>query len=495
MPLFLHHLIQSLYQGGASIHKALFSAESADYLQWRHEAFHKRLGFGLWIGLVCFLISAAYNLQVFLFHIDKLRADFESLYEAPWLADQFRQITIVGSILTASLMVLCIILHRTQWGRQHPGWIFVVFASTVNGFLTQLIATFYAIPTSPSTLVFLALAVLLPLRWPLHLLLQLLPIAYYIVVLPILGLTEIGNRSMFDVYGVGTLIEIGWVCLICNVGVFVYERLRRSEFESRRELQIFLHAISHDLSSPVMGTSVVLRKLLDKSIEGQITVQTSVIERLLQGSDRQLRLLNSLVEAYNADGKGMLLQVQPLHLSSVVKAVVADSEPKLLQNTVALRNDIDPDLPYVNGDPTHLWRIFSNLIDNALKHNPPGIEITLGAEVIDSSPSKTLPTARLSPRQRLKSILLGQNAAYTKIPPMMLCRVQDSGIGIPPSQCQRLFDLYTRGTSARYMPGLGLGLYLCKQIVTAHGGEIGVISHPGKGSTFWFTLPLAVPTR
>ncbi|MBE9100129.1 sensor histidine kinase [Vacuolonema iberomarrocanum] len=492
MPLLTRHVFQPIYQRWASVQKALFPAESADYIQWRHEFLHKRLGFGLWVGLICFLISSAHSLNLLLFHLDRLRADLDSLYGEPWLADQFREITIIGFFLTTSVIVLCLVLHKTYWGHQHPAWIFIIFASAVDGFLQQLIATFYGLPISPSTIVFLALAVLLPLRWPLHLLIQLLPITYYVIVLPIFGLTEIGDQSTFDVYGLGTLIEIGWVCLISNVAVFVYERMRRSEFESRRELQIFLHAISHDLSSPVMGTSVVLRKLLDKSVDGQVTVGASVVERLVQGSDRQLSLLNSLVEAYNADGQGISLRVQPLQLSSVVQAVVADSEPKLHQNTVELRDVIDPELPYVSADPTHLWRIFSNLIDNALKHNPPGIQLILDAEVIDSNPYSAQSATYRSPTERLKAMFLGQGSAHSsKGPPMILCRVQDSGIGIPPSQCQRLFDLYTRGKSARYMPGLGLGLYLCKQIVTAHGGEIGVVSQPGKGTTFWFTLPLA----
>jgi len=57
-------------------------------------------------------------------------------------------------------------------------------------------------------------------------------------------------------------------------------------------------------------------------------------------------------------------------------------------------------------------------------------------------------------------------------------------------QCDRLFDLYFRGTNVRSSVSLGLGLYLCKQIIAAHGGEIGVTSAPQAGATFWFTLPM-----
>ncbi|MEO0542119.1 MAG: sensor histidine kinase, partial [Cyanobacteria bacterium P01_A01_bin.105] len=76
----------------------------------------------------------------------------------------------------------------------------------------------------------------------------------------------------------------------------------------------------------------------------------------------------------------------------------------------------------------------------------------------------------------------------------LLCRVRDTGIGIPPEQRSRLFELYTRGKRARYMPGLGLGLYVCKQIITAHGGDIGIASPVEQGTVFWFTLPLAETT-
>ncbi|MBE7379898.1 MAG: HAMP domain-containing histidine kinase [Leptolyngbya sp. SIO1E4] len=332
---------------------------------------------------------------------------------------------------------------------------------------------------------------LLPLRWPLHLISQLLPIVYYTVVLPLLGINGVGNISIFNsVYSAGTFIEIGWVCLICNVGVYVYERLRRSEFESRRELQIFLHTISHDLRNPVMGSSMVVKNLLNKAADGYAKVSAPVLERLLQGSDRQLALINALVEAYHADGKGITLHCQPVQFSTVVETVLADIEPKRLHNKVELHNTIDPNFPLVRADPTHLWRVLSNLIDNALKHNPPGIHLTLSADVIKAARCSTTRDDLISSNPQSLPQPFHKKISNIKSLPMLLCRVQDDGIGIPRSQCQRLFELYSRGQRARYMPGLGLGLYLCQQIVTAHGGEIGVISQPDIGSTFWFTLPL-----
>ncbi|MGF1480421.1 MAG: sensor histidine kinase [Cyanophyceae cyanobacterium] len=463
----------------------LLPTESADYRNWRHQFLYKRLGFGLWIGLICFLISSSHGLYIYVIEIEQLRSDFDKFYGEPWLADHLRDITIIGFFLIVGLIIGCLLMHRSRWGKCYPATIFLIFAGSVNGFVTQLIATFYDIPAQPSTTVFLAFAVLLPLRWPLHLLSQLLPITYYTVVLPLLGITEVGNLSIFDsIYSLGTFIKIAWVCLICNVGVYVYERLRRSEFESRRELKIFLHAISHDLRSPVMGTAMVTRRLLNQADDEYVKVGISVLERLAQGSDRQLALINALVEAYHADGKGITLHCQPLQLSKVVDTVLADVEPRLRQNQVELHNTINAALPLVNADPTHLWRVFSNLVDNTLKHNPPGIKLILKAEVVKNGFNfvRHANGVSLPPSNQAKM-------------PMLLCSVQDNGIGIPREQCHRLFELYTRGNRARYMPGLGLGLYLCQQIVTAHGGQIGVVSEPNSLTIFWFTLPLATTGR
>jgi signal transduction histidine kinase len=303
-------------------------------------------------------------------------------------------------------------------------------------------------------------AILIPVDWRLHLFAQLVPVTYYFGVNSLVGLARLPGFSSF--FGMEAILGVLWICLISDVAVFLYDRLQQREFESRRELRLFIHALTHDLRIPVLGTSVVLQSLLRKSqaANGQAMITTPKLEQLIAGNDRQLNLINSILTAHRSEFQGISLHCQPLQLSAVVDSVLADAELLLTQNQVALTNRITTDLPLIQADVDQIWRVFSNLLTNALNHNPAGIHLT-----IDAVP---------------------QNAQS------LYCTIQDSGVGIPIQQQQRLFDLYYRGERSRYMPGLGLGLYLCRQIITAHGGQIGVISQPGSGSIFWFTLPLAL---
>jgi PAS domain S-box-containing protein len=240
------------------------------------------------------------------------------------------------------------------------------------------------------------------------------------------------------------------------VGVILDISDRKRTEES---LRVFIHAISHDLRNPVLGTLMVLRNLLgDKQESSPVAVSHAILERMLQSSERQLNLINSLMEAHVSEIQGISLQLEPVHIYEVVEDAVADLQPMLAENEATLINLIKPDFPQINGDVTQLWRVFSNIIANAIKHNPPGLSITVNATIEGAS-----------------------NQIY--------CTVSDNGIGLTPQQSEHLFDLYFRGTSARNSLSLGLGLYLCKQIIKAHGGEIGVKSTPEKGATFWFTLP------
>lgn len=462
--------------------------DSADYQAWRHRFLSERLQLCLWIAVPCFITIVIQNGYELFLHPQRFNQEMIQLFGNPSLPDRVRQLSVITNLVIGVLLTTCLILRRTAWGQRYPSLLFLYFSWSIT-LVPQIIGTYFRLPDSGGGgawfLMFLVQATLMPVHWRLHLISQLGAVLYYVGVNPLLGLTAIEGRS---IYSAGLFILLFWFCFICDLAVYLYERLQRAEFESRRELRVFLHAVSHDLRSPVMGTSIVLQNLLNKARGDQVTVNRQVLERLLQGSDRQLALIHSLLEAHETEIQELVLHRQPLQLDQLITAVLADLEPTLVKNQIQVQHAVSPDLPAVEADATQLWRVYSNLITNAIKHNPHGIEVRLTASLIGSSrldwSDQSGQTRWLDPPWKQRSQQAG---------PWLCCFVQDNGIGIPPAQRQRLFELYARGARARYMPGLGLGLYLCRQIITAHGGEIGVLETPQGGTTFWFTLPLVSP--
>lgn len=362
--------------------------------------------------------------------------------------------------VTLLCLMICLGLSQTRLGQQYPGWLFVGL-SWSNTMPYQVFATLHGIADpriDAWSLLFPTQAALMPVCLSLHLISQLGLVVYFLVVNALLGLT-IHHQS---VYSHLTLwIWLFWLFLICDFAVYLYEKLQQSEFESKRELRLFLHAVSHDLRSPATGVSIVLNNLLKKAIDNKIRVDVSVIQRLLQGNHRQLALIDSLLEAHQAETQGVSLCLQSLEIGVLVDAVLSDLAEVLEDAHTYVENHIHSKLPLVQADSIRIWRVYTNLISNAIRHNAPGVKLTLDAEIVKTNDK-----------------------------PWLRCTVQDDGIGISPEQQSALFKLYARRKQNRYRSGLGLGLYLCQQIIVAHGGEIGVWS-ANACTTFWFTLPLA----
>ncbi len=248
--------------------------------------------------------------------------------------------------------------------------------------------------------------------------------------------------------------------------------------EIGRQKDDFLHAVFHDLRTPLTGMMLVLRNLYTKTDAEMIAVPRSLIERMGDSGARQLHMMDSLLEAHFGEVRGVVLNCVAVDLASQVQAIAQDIEPLVQQNQAVLVNAIGATLPPVWADGYQLCRVFENLITNALKHNPPGVKLTLAAAVVAGDE-------------------VGDKAKDEASPAVVQIWVMDDGIGLMPEECLSLFDRYAQGRldskqqQQQRMRGIGLGLYLCRQIVTAHGGEIGVISAPGEGAKFWFTVPVA----
>ncbi|HEY9852107.1 MAG TPA: hybrid sensor histidine kinase/response regulator [Leptolyngbyaceae cyanobacterium] len=237
------------------------------------------------------------------------------------------------------------------------------------------------------------------------------------------------------------------------------EREIKQRQQAERRLKVFVHTVSHDLRNPVTGISLLLQSYLSNAAEN-VVLDRQTVEMMLASCDRQLQLIDSLVERQKLETGNYPLNLQSISLYVLTNSIIKTWSPMLTSSRFLLNNRILSELPYIHVDPEQLWRVFENLIGNALKYNSPGITLTLDAEV-DAKTS------------------------------MLRVTVADNGVGIPKTECDKLFDLYVRGKDTKNRTGSGLGLYICRQIVQAHGGQIGVKSELGKGTLFWFTLPLA----
>ncbi|MCC5616785.1 PAS domain S-box protein [Nostoc sp. CHAB 5836] len=253
-----------------------------------------------------------------------------------------------------------------------------------------------------------------------------------------------------------------------------------------RVKDVVLHTVAHDLRTSVMGNLMVLKNLLHQGVEqvsrGKITaslspllpissaplplshaqspiaVSSSIIERMIQGNDRQLTMINSLLEINSCEQQGLEIKPQPVQFTTLLGKIFAQLEPLLTQNQATLKNLVSADFPLVMADGSQLQKVLASLITHSLQNNPPGLNFTLSA-VVEAG--------------------------------MIRTQIQDDGVAMTKVECDRLFDLHVRDPQDCCSTSIGLKMYLCRKVIKAHGGEIGVISNRKRGLTFWFTLPLA----
>ncbi|MEL6351250.1 MAG: hybrid sensor histidine kinase/response regulator [Cyanobacteria bacterium J06627_28] len=263
--------------------------------------------------------------------------------------------------------------------------------------------------------------------------------------------------------------------------------------KAQEALKLHIHALTHDLRNPVTGMTSVLQSLIEKDAIGNpptIEIPERVLTRMKKGCDRQLSMINALLETYDIEIWGVKLRQEPFDFEPFMAEILETWQPNFEKKRVSLNLHMPSSLPLVNGDRTHLWRVFENLFDNAIKYNPP--EITLSLYIDQASQPDSHQTDDDSQPSRPSQAFIH-------------CTLCDDGIGIPAAQSAVIFQRYQRGQSTSPTRGLGLGLYVCRRIIEAHGGTIGLNSpiknhpdaltpqgdHARQGSEFWFTLPAA----
>ena len=223
---------------------------------------------------------------------------------------------------------------------------------------------------------------------------------------------------------------------------------------SNAELEQFAYVSSHDLQEPLRMISSYLQ-LLQRKYQGNLDDKADkYIHFAVDGAFRMQNLINDLLEFSRVTTRAR--EPEPTDCEFVLNQVLSNLELYIKENKATVSHE---PLPEVIADYTQMAQVFQNLIINGIKFH-----------------SKEAPKIHISAEKKANEWIFS---------------VQDNGIGIDPQYSEKIFEVFKRLHKKEEYPGTGIGLAICKKIVERHGGHIWVESELGKGSTFYFTLPIS----
>jgi PAS domain S-box-containing protein len=239
-----------------------------------------------------------------------------------------------------------------------------------------------------------------------------------------------------------------------------------ARIEAENALRIrdqFLAVAAHELKNPLTALQGYTEVLQRRAMREQTLSERDqrVLQVIMTQAKRFHGLIDSLLDIGRIQVGGLQIERQPLELCSLVRALTDEIEPSLEQHTIQM--GCDADALIIAGDAGRLEQVVQNLLQNAVKYSPAGGVITV-------------------------RVYRQHDRAYLA--------VSDQGIGIPEAAKANLFQQFYRAINvdAQEIQGMGIGLYVVKEIVALHGGEIKVESREGEGSTFTVSLPLYTGT-
>ena len=290
----------------------------------------------------------------------------------------------------------------------------------------------------------------------------------------LLQVIEEKGSQRFDVKVIkanGTICESAWsatwsddeqllYCVIQDVGA------RKQLEQMKRD---FVAVVSHDLRTPLTSIQMI-HSMLQEDAEGVLPPQA--MKNLSNAQDnvsRLMALINNLLDLEKLDAGYVELIMEQAPLRRAIDTSIGAVEALAKKQKITISNSIDNNLEaYI--DSERITQVVVNLLSNALKFSPNSSTISISAKAVDSSKQNEKPG-------------LQQEG-------MLRVEITDQGRGIPADKAASIFERFSqvKNEDGRSNRGSGLGLAICKAIIEQHGGEIGVESVEGKGSTFWFTL-------
>jgi len=224
----------------------------------------------------------------------------------------------------------------------------------------------------------------------------------------------------------------------------------------------FLSHVSHELRSPLTAIHQFVTILLD-GLAGDLKVdQRQYLEIVLRNIKQLDSMINDLLEVTRVQAGKLVIELQCTSVSDAIVFVVNTLQGAAQAKGITLYPDIEDGLPLVCADPTRIRQILIVLVDNAIKFTPANGTVKVKARVFEEDAD------------------------------LLVLEVSDTGSGIRPDMTERIFERLFQAPDMAWAgrKGLGLGLYICKELVMHQGGQIWAESEPGQGAVFSFTLPV-----
>jgi len=256
---------------------------------------------------------------------------------------------------------------------------------------------------------------------------------------------------------------------LLNIIVNVHDITRFREEEEMKST--FTSIISHELKTPVALIKGYAQTLARPDATWDEETARQGLEIIEEEADRLEGLINNLLDASRIMASGLKLDYADINLQTLVRKVADAYRTQTSHHRIEL--DFGGTLPLVWGDEERVRQVLTNLLSNAIKYSPDGGVIRIGGWLQPVTEGNAAEPASSGGDQ-------------------VVIYVADQGFGIPASELPQIFDRFYRVDSSlrRTTAGAGLGLYLARAIVEAHGGRIWATSEPGRGTTFFFTLPV-----
>ena len=254
------------------------------------------------------------------------------------------------------------------------------------------------------------------------------------------------------------LIVLLTAVIIFTIGYFIINSFSYLA-EANRMKSEFVSITSHQLRTPLSAAKWSLNLLMDEKVCPLGSKEMEYLDIIKNSNERMIKLVNDLLDVSRIEQKRLDLKIQKFSLAKIIQDFITEAAPMAQGHGISLDLEVKANLPDAWADPSRIRLVVQNLIDNAVKY---------------------------SNEKSAVKIKLGQTNGFLKF------EARDNGVGIPERQKDQIFQKFFRSENVKkhQTDGTGLGLFIAKAIVEASGGKIGFVSEEGKGSTFWFTVPI-----